>query len=38
MLTSQLILYFFQELTTEKEKFNQMVAKYQKDLQDLQVN
>ena len=26
-----------QELTTEKEKFNQMVAKYQKDLQDLQV-
>jgi len=25
-----------QELTTEKEKFNQMVAKYQKDLQDLQ--
>ena len=27
-----------QELTTEKEKFNQMVAKYQKDLQDLQVN
>merc|ERR1719219_2684397 len=24
------------ELTTEKEKFNQMVAKYQKDLQDLQ--
>ena len=26
-----------QDLTTEKEKFNQMVAKYQKDLQDLQV-
>lgn len=26
-----------QELTTEKDKFNQMVAKYQKDLQDLQV-
>ena len=25
-----------QELTMEKEKFNQMVAKYQKDLQDLQ--
>ena len=25
------------ELTTEKDKFNQMVAKYQKDLQDLQV-
>ena len=25
------------ELNTEKEKFNQMVAKYQKDLQDLQV-
>ena len=25
-----------QELTTEKENFNQMVAKYQKDLQDLQ--
>lgn len=37
-LISQLILHFFQELTTEKEKFNQMVAKYQKDLQDLQVN
>jgi hypothetical protein len=26
-----------QELTTEKEKFNQMVGKYQKDIQDLQV-
>ena len=26
-----------QELTTEKDKFNQMVEKYQKDLQDLQV-
>ena len=26
-----------QELGVEKEKFNQMVAKYQKDLQDLQV-
>ena len=26
-----------QDLTVEKEKFNQMVAKYQKDLQDLQV-
>merc|ERR1711974_269061 len=25
-----------QELTVEKEKFNQMVAKYQKDLQDVQ--
>ena len=25
------------DLNTEKEKFNQMVAKYQKDLQDLQV-
>jgi Rho Binding len=25
-----------QELTMEKEKFNQMVAKYTKDLQDLQ--
>ena len=38
-LIRQLIIFiFFQELTTEKEKFNQMVAKYQKDLQDLQVN
>ena len=37
-LISHLIITFFQELTTEKEKFNQMVAKYQKDLQDLQVN
>ncbi len=27
-----------QELSTEKDKFNQMVAKYQKDLQDLQVS
>ena len=26
-----------QELTMEKEKFNQMSAKYQKDVQDLQV-
>ena len=26
-----------QELTMEKEKFNQMAAKFQKDLQDLQV-
>ena len=25
------------ELTMEKEKFNQMAAKYQKDMQDLQV-
>ena len=27
-----------QELTMEKEKFNQMAAKFQKDLQDLQVH
>ncbi len=27
-----------QEIIMEKEKFNQMAAKYQKDLQDLQVS